>query len=156
MQKLSLLALSFLVSGCGAEPRKAREIAIDEAADEEVVEETSVAANKAGSNLFVLESEAQLNDAIASGKLVLVDFFAEWCGPCKRFLETLAKVAPEFPNVIFIKVNVDDFKELASKYQVSSIPSIKIFGNGNTQPLEKFTGAKSPADLRKLLKELGA
>lgn len=150
MQKLSLLALSFLVSGCGAEPRKTV------AVEEEVVEETAVVPIKAGSNLFDLESESQLNALIASGKLVLVDFFAEWCGPCKEFKDTLAKVAPEFPNVIFVKVNVDTFNQLSTKYKVSSIPSIKIFNNGDTKPVDQFTGKKSPAELRKLLQKLGA
>ncbi len=150
MQKLSLLALSFLVSGCGAAPHKAPEVV------EEAVEETAVETTKAGSNLFELESEAQLNELIASGKLIVVDFFATWCGPCKRFLETLSKVAPEFSDVTFVKVNVDEFGGISKKYGVQALPTVKIFGNGNTKPLESFTGAKSAAELRKLLKELGA
>ena len=152
--KVQILALTFLMSGCGAAPRRADVV-------EEVVEESVQApaesATKAGSNLIVLETEAQLNDLIASSKLILVDFFAPWCGPCKQFLSTLEKVAPEFSNVIFVKVNVDDFRVLASQYGVSSIPSIKIYANGDiTKSVQDFTGSKSPADLRKLLKELGA
>jgi len=152
MYKLPVLAIAFLVSGCGAAPRKVEMIE-----EEVVVTQEPVETNKASNNLVLLENEAQLNDLIASGKLILVDFFASWCGPCKQFLGTLDKVAPEFPNVIFVKVNVDEFKNLAAKYGISSIPSIKIFSNGDaTKAVDQFTGAKSPTELRKLLQKLGA
>lgn len=65
-------------------------------------------------------------------RLVVVDFFATWCGPCQRLLQVIPTIARDFPKVVFIKANVDDNKELAAKYGIQSIPHIKFFkGDGN-------------------------
>ena len=69
---------------------------------------------------------------LKSEKLVVVDFFATWCGPCKMLGPVFQGVADELGNKVnFIKVDIDQFNEIASKYQVASVPTIIYFKNGN-------------------------
>ena len=68
---------------------------------------------------------------VPGGKAVLVDFYADWCGPCRQFGPELAKFADRHrADVAVVKVNVDQSQELARKYEVSSIPAILLFRNG--------------------------
>jgi thioredoxin 1 len=61
---------------------------------------------------------------------VLVDFYADWCGPCKRLAPVLEELAAETPNARIVKVNIEHSPELAAQYGVESIPSLKVFKNG--------------------------
>ncbi|MEC7918780.1 MAG: thioredoxin [Candidatus Neomarinimicrobiota bacterium] len=64
-------------------------------------------------------------------KLVIVDFWAEWCGPCKAIAPILDKISGEFSdNVLIGKVNVDEVKEVPVKYGIRSIPTLLFFHNG--------------------------
>ena len=77
----------------------------------------------------------------AHGGLVVVDFFAPWCGPCQRLVGELPKIAAENPKVLFIKVNVDDCQQLAHKFGVSSIPHVLFCkGNGDIEQLATVVG----------------
>lgn len=68
--------------------------------------------------------------------LVVVDFFADWCQPCKLLGSALPKIAADYPNVKFLKSNIDEHPELADDFNVMSIPNIKFFKNGqNDDPL---------------------
>lgn len=68
---------------------------------------------------------------LKSDKPVLVDFWAPWCGPCKMFAPTLAKFADASEGKVVVgKVNVDEEQELAMKFNISSIPSLLVFKNG--------------------------
>ena len=69
------------------------------------------------------------NDFMSSG-LVLVDFWAPWCGPCRMQIPILDQVAGKVPGVTIGKVNVDDEPDLAARYGVNTIPYIVIFKNG--------------------------
>jgi len=63
--------------------------------------------------------------------LVLVDFFAPWCGPCQGMLPVLEEISVKLPkNQQIVKINVDDDQELAGKYGIMSIPAFKLFKNG--------------------------
>ena len=71
------------------------------------------------------------NEVINAGKPVLLDFYADWCGPCKMLSPVLSEIADEYVDVIRVaKVNVDDEPELAMKFGVSSIPMLVLFKNG--------------------------
>jgi thioredoxin 1 len=61
---------------------------------------------------------------------VLVDFYADWCGPCKMLAPLLEEIANGNPNVKIVKVNVGESPELAARYQINSIPSLKVFKSG--------------------------
>ena len=64
------------------------------------------------------------------GKTVLVDFWATWCGPCRMIAPVLEEVAKECPDVTVCKVDVDEERELALEYGVSSIPTLLVFRDG--------------------------
>lgn len=84
---------------------------------------------------------------------VVVDFWAEWCGPCKRLGPILEEVAVELKDdVKFIKANVDNNQEIATEYQVMSIPTIVFFKNG--QEIDRMVGAASREALVKKIKTL--
>jgi thioredoxin 1 len=80
-------------------------------------------------------------DVLDSEKLVLVDFWAEWCGPCRAVSPILDQIATEHADKIeLVKVNVDDNMEIAAKYQITSIPAMKVFRGG--QVVKTVIGAK--------------
>lgn len=72
------------------------------------------------------------NDEIKEG-LVLVDFYADWCGPCRMLAPVIEEVANELPNVKIIKINVDEREDVARTYGVMSIPTVILFENGETK-----------------------
>ena len=69
-------------------------------------------------------------DEFTSHGLVVVDFWAPWCGPCKLLEPVLEEVVASLPNVTFGKVNCDNAPELVKRFQVASIPTLCIFKNG--------------------------
>ena len=88
-------------------------------------------------------------EVINSNCKVLVDFYADWCGPCKMMSPVIDEIADENTAVKVGKINVDDNQELAMKYSVMSIPTIMILENGI--PKKTFVGV---TDKNEILKEL--
>ena len=70
-------------------------------------------------------------EVLQANQTVLVDFFANWCGPCKMLSPIVDEVAEEVSNVKVCKVNIDEARDLASKYDIMSIPTLLVFKNGN-------------------------
>lgn len=70
-------------------------------------------------------------EVLQADKTVLVDFFANWCGPCKMLSPIVDEVAEEVSNVKVCKVNIDEARDLANKYEIMSIPTLLVFKNGN-------------------------
>jgi len=71
------------------------------------------------------------NEVLKSDKPVLVDFFAQWCGPCKMTAPVIEELAGEMSEVKFAKIDVDECPEIATKYGIMSIPSMYVFKNGD-------------------------
>jgi thioredoxin 1 len=87
-------------------------------------------------------------EVINNEKTVLVDFWAEWCGPCRAVSPILDQIASENADKIdIVKLNVDDFPALAAKYQITSIPAMKVFQKGEV--VKTVIGAKPKVALEK-------
>ena len=69
-------------------------------------------------------------EVLAESKTVLIDFYADWCGPCKILAPVVEAVAKENTNTKFVKINVDDAQDLAMEYNVMSIPTLVVIKNG--------------------------
>lgn len=67
------------------------------------------------------------NDTITNNDIVIVDFWAEWCGPCKSFAPTFEKVSEKHEDVVFAKINTEEQQELAAHFQIRSIPTLMVF-----------------------------
>lgn len=94
------------------------------------------------------EAKAQFNTIISMGKVV-VDFYADWCGPCRSVSTAINQIAPQFPDVTFLKVNIDELSAVARG--IKSIPVIRLYKDG-CQVYSK-PGAKSVRELTDLLKQ---
>jgi len=70
------------------------------------------------------------NETLDNNDIVIVDFWAEWCGPCKQFGPIFEKVSEEFTDVVFAKVNTEEQQALAQRYNVFSIPTIMVVRQG--------------------------
>ncbi|CAM9573950.1 unnamed protein product [Ectocarpus sp. 12 AP-2014] len=79
----------------------------------------------------------------AKGMLVVVDFYADWCGPCKQIAPVYKEMAKEFPKAVLLKVNVDTNKETAQKYAVQSMPTFVMIKNG--KKVDELKGAGEDA-----------
>jgi thioredoxin 1 len=71
------------------------------------------------------EKDFDLNTGV-----VIVDFYADWCGPCKMIAPQLAKINEDYPELTILKVNIDELPALANKYGVTNIPTIDIYEQG--------------------------
>jgi thioredoxin 1 len=109
----------------------------------------------ASPNIVTLTQESFANEVLQSSTPVLVDFWAEWCGPCKMIAPVLNELADEYAGRVKIgKVNIDDHQGLASEYGVRAIPTLLVFHKG--QVAEQLVGARSKRDLKASLDRVAA
>jgi thioredoxin 1 len=101
----------------------------------------------AAPNIVTLNKENFDQEVLKSAKPILVDFWAEWCGPCKMLAPILDELAQEYDGRIRIgKLNIDEFQDLAVQYGIRSIPTLLIFQKG--QVTEQMVGLRSKRDLK--------
>jgi thioredoxin 1 len=94
-----------------------------------------------------------VSDVLQSDKPVLVDFWAEWCGPCRKVSPVLEEIAKEMADKItIVKLNIDENPETTRAYRVMSVPTITIFKGG--QPVQSVAGAKPKGDLVRLIESV--
>ena len=96
----------------------------------------------------VLE-EKDFKKVVEENKVVVVDFYADWCGPCRAMAPVLEELSNEREDVKFFKVNVDDAEDLASELKVQYIPCFFIFKDG--KPVEKLVGMQDKEEFSKKL-----
>ncbi|XP_041077379.1 thioredoxin-like [Polyodon spathula] len=99
-----------------------------------------------------IENKGDFEEALrdAGSKLVIVDFTATWCGPCKMISPIFESLAEQHKDVVFLKVDVDDAQDVAEMCNVSSMPTFQFFKNG--QMVEEFSGANKDKLQETLLK----
>ena len=97
-------------------------------------------------NVLKLTDECFEREVLKADKTVLVDFYADWCGPCRMMSPIIDEIAEEKQDTVKVgKVNVDENQELAVKYDVASIPTIIIFRNG--VPVKTFIGVTDKTEI---------
>lgn len=89
-------------------------------------------------------------DQFIKDKTVLVDFFATWCGPCQLLNPVLEEVEQELKEITIVKVDIDQFKELAHRYGVMVVPTIKVFKSGKL--IKSHSGYLEKEEIKNLLK----
>lgn len=101
----------------------------------------------ASPNISTLTQENFPKEVLQSTVPVLVDFWAEWCGPCKMIAPVLNELADEFDGRVKIgKVNIDEQQPLATEYGIRAIPTLLLFHNG--QVADQLVGARSKRDIK--------
>lgn len=100
-----------------------------------------------------IENEQIINEVLKSEKLVIVDFFATWCGPCQMIAPILNEIDKKYSDEVEIyKVNVDENQDAAIRYGVSSVPTLIFFKNG--EEIDRQVGYLEEDELSKIIEEV--
>lgn len=117
----------------------------------------AVAAKKVkGGAVIAIKNEAQYNEIISGGGLVVVDIYASWCGPCKQFAPIYEQVAASLSNVTFVKIEGDaaGFENLVEKLNVRGYPTVLVFKNG--KQIGQYRGDRTVAAFSEYIQKLNA
>ncbi|MDZ7372188.1 MAG: thioredoxin [candidate division KSB1 bacterium] len=96
----------------------------------------------------------ELDDVLAKNDIVMIDFWAEWCGPCRMFAPIFEKAAKNHPDIGFYKVNTEKNMEMAAAFGIQSIPTLAVFREGIL--LYKQPGALPEAALEDIIRQVRA
>lgn len=97
-------------------------------------------------------TEQDFNDTLAGNDIVLVDFWASWCGPCRAFAPTFTKASEKHPDIVFGKVDTEAQEQLAAAAEIRAIPTLMAFKKG--QLVFNGAGALPPAALEDLITQI--
>ena len=101
----------------------------------------------------VLElTSATFDNEVSKNNLLLVDFWAEWCGPCKSMHPVFARMAKKYKQIRFARINVDNSQDIALRYSVQSIPAFIMFRNGEI--LNRMVGAVGEPGIHMICKKV--
>ena len=100
-----------------------------------------------------VESESHLQELVNEHDVVLVDFWAEWCGPCKMLEPTIEDLATE-TDALMAKVDIDEHQALAQQYRVQGVPTLYLFKNG--EPVEQMVGVQDKGTLQQKIANASA
>lgn len=103
------------------------------------------------SQVDVLDLSSADFDQMTSHGLVLVDFWAEWCGPCKMMHPVFNRMAKKYRHIKFARVNVDQCQDIAMRFGVQAIPTFIMFKDGN--PVERMMGAVGEPGIHMIAKK---
>lgn len=95
-------------------------------------------------------TDASIDSQMMRGKVIL-DFYAEWCSPCKTLTPRLQRVAGNHPEITVIKVDIDQYPSISDRYQVRSVPTLVFLQDGNIKG--RVTGTQSEGQLENLIKQ---
>lgn len=99
-----------------------------------------------------ISNSTEFEQIIAGDKLVVLDFYADWCGPCRDLLPVLEDVGNDYADdIVVAKINVDENSELAMKFSVRSIPAVFLM---NAIVVDRFTGVQSRTEINKRIDDL--
>ena len=115
-------------------------------------QENIINENKEEENMSVIKvnDDTFEQEVLKSNIPVLIDFYADWCGPCKMLSPTVDEVAAENDDIKVVKVNVDESQNVAIKYQVMSIPTLVVIKNGNE--INRSVGVIDKAEILSMIK----
>ncbi|MDQ0178469.1 thioredoxin [Bacillus chungangensis] len=101
--------------------------------------------------MLEITNKEQFNEVVQSG-VVLVDFFAPWCGPCKILTPILNDIAKEYPDAPLVRVSIEKLSNITDEYEVETIPTLLIFDDGKVVKSSK--GLRSKEIIVKMLNEV--
>jgi thioredoxin 1 len=108
----------------------------------------------AGANVTELSSQTWDQEVTKSDQLVLVDFWAPWCGPCRVLGPTIDRIATQFAGRIKVgKLNTDDNQDLAMRYDITGIPAL-LFFKGGTEPVQRLVGVQPESTIVSVINRL--
>lgn len=101
-------------------------------------------------SIINLTKDSYHNEVMETEKVVVIDFWATWCGPCKMMAPVVEEVANDYPDVKVCKVNVDEEPELSNAFKIVSIPTIVVIKNGEI--IDSVVGYRPKEDIEKIIK----
>ena len=101
-------------------------------------------------SIINLTKDSYHNEVMETEKVVVIDFWATWCGPCKMMAPVVEEVAKDYPDAKVCKVNVDEEPELSNAFKIVSIPTIVVIKNGEI--IDSVVGYRPKEDIEKIIK----